>query len=171
MSAFQSQVNTVQAPAVAGDFCDHNSRFVCDAGPGGMVVGASGLTIGRFAWATTPNDADGTPATVSNAGSGAPTGFVGRHQQALITTYLADASMVIPEGFGCTLYSGGGFWVANDGSGANTFGQKAYASNTDGTVLFDATGQSHAGYTETKFIAMSVGAAGELVKISDHAQG
>lgn len=168
---FQNQVNTVPAPAVEGDFADHNPRASVIAGPGGFVAGSGGVTIGRFAWAAAPNDIDGSPTTVTNAGSGAPDGFVHRAQQGLITTYLSKAGMTIPQGFGVTLMSSGGYWVKNDGSGANTRGQKAFASNTDGSVKFAAAGATVAGYTETKFVAESVGAAGELVKITSHLRG
>lgn len=169
---FQNQVNTVPAPGIEGDFADHNPRASVIAGPGGFVAGSGGLVIGRFAWAaSSPVDPDGSPTTVTNAGSGAPDGFVCRHQQGLITTYLSKAGMTIPQGFACTLMSSGAYWVKNDGSGANTRGQKAFASNTDGSVKFANAGATVAGYTETKFVAESVGAAGEIVKITSHVRG
>lgn len=85
-------------------------------------------------------DPDNAPTIVNNFGSGAPTGFVGRSQQALITRYLNDASMLIPIGFAVTLFSGGGFWVKNNGTTNAQILQKAYAKNSDGTVSFAATG-------------------------------
>lgn len=168
---FQNQVNTVPAPAVEGDFADHNPRASVIAGPGGLVAGSNGVVVGRFAWMATPNDIDGTPTVVNNTGSGAPDGFVHRAQQALVTTYLAKAGMTIPQGFGVTLMSSGAYWVKNVGASANTRGQKAFASTTDGTVKFAAAGATVAGFVETKFVAESVGAAGELVKITSHVRG
>ena len=138
---FQTQVGTVPAPAVEGDFASANPRFTVDAGPGGLVAGAAGVTVGRFAWATYEAvDADNAPAVVYNTGSGAPTGFVHREQQGLITTFLADAGMLVPQGFPITLFSGGDFWVKNNGTTQALPGQKAYASQADGTVSFAATG-------------------------------
>ena len=49
---FPGQVNVVQAPAIAGDFASSNPRFVVPAGPGDMVAGSAGVTVGLFAWAT-----------------------------------------------------------------------------------------------------------------------
>lgn len=141
MSDFQTQVNTQPAPGVEGDFCSKNPRFNVLAGQGALVAGPVGVTVGRFAWATYYSvDNDEAPASVANTGLGAPTGFVGRSLQALITTYLASASMVIPQGFGLTLFSGGDFWMKNAGSGYAAPGMKAYASLADGSVTFAATG-------------------------------
>lgn len=154
---FQTQVNTQPAPALAGDFADHNPRVSVAAGPGGLVAGASGVTVGRFAWwSNSAQDGDTAPAVVNNFGFGAPAGFVARHQQALITTYLSDASMVIAAGYPLTLYSAGAFWVKNDGSGQVGLGQKAYANYADGKVTFAATG-SAATASATGSIAANTG--------------
>lgn len=138
---FQSSVGTQPAPAVAGDFCDTNPRSTLDAGPGGLVAGDAGVIVGHFAWTSYQGiDPDNAPTIVNSFGAGAPTGFVHREQQALITTYLADATMVVPQGFGVTLFTGGGFWVKNDGTSQALIGNKAYARNSDGAVIFAATG-------------------------------
>lgn len=154
---FQTAVNTVPAPAVAGDFASTNPRASVLAGPGGLVAGAAGVTVGRFAWATAPLDADGAPAVVANTGVGAPTGFVHREQTGLITTYLADASMVIPKGFAMTLMASGDYWVVNDGASEALVGQKAYANFADGKVTFAATGSATQGASVTGAIAASTG--------------
>lgn len=138
---FQTSVGTVPAPAVEGDFASANPRFTVDAGPGGLVAGSAGVIIGHFAWASYQGiDADNAPAVVNSFGAGAPTGFVHREQQGLITTYLAMSGMLVAPGFGVTLFNGGDFWVKNNGSGAALVGQKAYARNSDGAVFFGATG-------------------------------
>jgi hypothetical protein len=127
---FPTQVNVQAAPAVAGDWCDRNPRAFVDAGAGAFVAGTSGVAIGRFAWA------DASNLTVSNFGAGAPTGFVHREQQALITTYLADNSMMIPPGMGVTLASSAGVWVPNAGSTTSAIGQTAFANNSTGQAQF-----------------------------------
>lgn len=135
---FQTSVFTQPAPAVAGDFASSNPRHVVLAGPGQLVVGAAGLTIGRFAWLD-----NATYTIAGNVGDGAvPDGFVGRHQQALITAYLAETSMVIPQGFGCTLYASGDFWVLNEGTTQATPGLKAFANLADGRISFAAAGST-----------------------------
>lgn len=140
---FQTQVNTQPAPGVAGDFASANPRFTVDAGAGGLVAGLNGVTIARFAWASMSDlDSDNAASIVNNNGSGAPTGFVGRQQQGLITTYLADASMTIPEGFPVTLFNGGDFWAKNDGAAQALPGMKVYADLSTGKISFAATGSA-----------------------------
>jgi len=154
---FQTQVNITPAPAVAGDFASANPNASVLAGPGAFVAGAAGANVGLFGWA----DANGL---VTNAGSGAPTGFIHRDMQALIVTWLAEASMNIPVGQPVTLMSAGDFWAKT--LTVATVGQKVFASNTDGTVKTGAAGATIAGYTETKWFVGSAAAANELVKIT-----
>ena len=40
-NGFQASVGTQPAPAVAGDFADHNPRVSAMAGPGGFVAGGT----------------------------------------------------------------------------------------------------------------------------------
>ncbi len=152
MGDLPNQINTVQAPAVAGDFCSHNPRWSVNAGPGGLVAGVGGVTVGRFAWWDAVNHT-----TVLNSGAGSPTGFVHREQQALITAYLSNASNVVPQGFGITLMSGGDFWVKNDGATEALVGQKAYADLATGKISFAATGAPTTGASVTASIAASTG--------------
>jgi hypothetical protein len=162
MSDFQSQVNVVPAPAVAGDFASTNPRSSVINGAGGFVADTGGGVVGLFAWADTA-----TNTKVTNAGTGAPTGFVGRQEQGLITTYLSASGVTIPAGMPVTLFNGGDFWVTNNNaSAASAVGNKVFASNTTGQIRFAAAGATVAGYTETDFYAASVGAVGELVKIT-----
>ena len=154
---FQTSVNITPAPAVAGDFASANPNASVDAGPGAFVAGTGGANVGLFGWA----DANGL---VTNAGSGVPTGFIHRDMQALIVTWLAEASMNIPAGNPVTLMSAGDFWAKS--LTVATVGQKVFASNTDGTVKTDAAGAIVAGYTETKWFVGSAAAANELVKIT-----
>jgi hypothetical protein len=153
---FQSTIHNDPNPAVAGDFASANPQASVLAGPGAFVAGTGGCNVGVFGFA----DANGL---VTNAGSGAPTGFVHRDTQALITTWLAAASMNIPAGLPVTLMSAGDFWAQTLTTA--TVGQKVFASNTDGTVKTGAAGATVAGYTETKWVVGSAGAANDLIKI------
>ncbi len=137
---FQQQVFNQPAQAVAGDFASTNPYFTFDAGPGGLVSGAGGLTIGRFAWTYPPDDPNGGPQLALNKGFGPIAGFVHRAQQGLNTTFLSDAGMTLPIGFMATLMTGGDFWVVNDGSTQGLPGQKAFADLTTGKVSFAAAG-------------------------------
>lgn len=154
---FQTSVNTTPAPAVAGDFASANPNASVVAGPGTFVAGSGGANVGLFGWA----DTDGL---VTNAGSGAPTGFIHRDTNALITTWLGEASMNIPEGLPVTLMSAGDFWAQTLTNA--TVGQKVFASNTDGTVKTGAAGATISGYTETKWYVGLAASANELIKIT-----
>ncbi len=140
---FQSQVGTLPARGVAGDFASGNPRYLVDAGPGGLVAGPSGVIIGRFCWASYLGiDGDGAPAYVNNTGGGPVTGLVGRGEQALNTTYLSNAGMTIPAGFPVEVFSGVDMWVVNDGSVTAVPGMKAYADFATGKASFAATGNA-----------------------------
>ncbi len=140
--SFQSQVNLTPAPAVAGDFASANPRACVLAGPGGLVAGEAGVTVGRFAWV----DDDGITAKNYGTNPTAPDGFVHRDQNALITTYLAEAGNLIPQGFGVTLFNEGDFWARNTGPGASTMNESVYARFSDGAVF---VGSAPAGATAT----------------------
>lgn len=152
MVARQQQVLGVPGIGVAGDFADMNPRFTVLAGPGGLVAGAAGVYVGRFGWLSQQGiDPDNAAQIVNNfyvpaAGAGAsqaqaPDGFVPRMgQEALITLYLADASMQIPQGMPLWMASEGGFLVLNSGSSLAQVGMKAYASLSTGLASFAATG-------------------------------
>jgi hypothetical protein len=150
MGGFQQQVNYNPAPGVEGDFCSTNPRAVVLAGPGGLVAGDNGLTVGRFAWTTDEFiDADGAPAVANNFGSGPVAGFVHREQQGLIEVYLQESSMVVPAGFPVTLFSEGDFFVKNNGDTPAYPGMKAYANFADGKATFAAAGSPADGGTST----------------------
>ncbi len=137
---FQRQVNVQPAPAVAGDFASANLWYSVDAGPGGLIAGPNGLTIGAFAWITQPLDANGAPIIANNFGSGPVAGFVPRNMQGLITTYLTEYGMTIPTGFQCTLHSGGDYWIVNNGTTEARPGMNAFASYSNGLASFAAAG-------------------------------
>jgi len=130
--AFQTQVNVQPAPAVAGDFASANPRASVLTTPGGLVAGASGVTVGRFAWVD-----PAAPTIANNFGSstsGAPIGFVHREQQALITTFLGMATQTVPTGLPVTLHQAGDFWAVNNGVSAAAVNDTIYASYADGTI-------------------------------------
>lgn len=163
-TGFQTTVNLQQAAAVAGDFASANPRSSVVGHEGTLVAGATGVTVARFAWATSAG-------VVSNAGSGVPTGFVHRRQgAALITTYLAETSMLIPQGFEVTLQATGDYWAEMTVAPA-TIGNKVFASLTTGQIQPGAAGATIAGYIETAFFVTGfpvggTGAVGELAVIS-----
>lgn len=161
---FQQGVNLQQAAAVAGDFASANPRASVVSHQGTLVAGSSGVTVARFAWATSAG-------LVSNTGTGKPTGFVHRRQAAaLITVYLDQVSNLIPQGFEVTLMATGDYWATINVNSA-TIGQKAFASLTDGSIQPGNAGATISGYVETDFTITGfatggTGAVGELAVIS-----
>ena len=139
---FQQTVYTRQAPAVAGDFASDNPREFYPAGPGGLVAGASGVTVGSFAWVSPSYiDWDSGPTIINSFGSGIPAGIVHRQQVGLITTYLAEASLLVPVGNNVSLLTGGDIWLKNSATSGEVLpGYKAYANLATGAVTFAATG-------------------------------
>lgn len=162
---FQTSVQLQQAVAVEGDFASANPRNSFVSHQGGLVADTTGVTVGRFAWVI------GNLA--SNAGTIRPAGFVARSGQqgsALITTYLAETSMVIPQGFEVTLHTSGDFYAKNTVAVA-AIGSKVFASTTDGTIQTGVPGATIAGFVETDFWCTGFptggsGAVGELIVIS-----
>lgn len=127
---FQKQVNLTPAPAVAGDFASYNPRATVLAGPGGLVAGALGVNVGKFAWV----DDDGVTVQGFGTATKAPQGFVHREQQALIQQYLAESGMNIPQGFPVVLHNEGDFWAKLAGDNAATIGAAIYADYSNGDV-------------------------------------
>lgn len=127
---FQKQVNLTPAPAVAGDFASSNPRATVLAGPGGLVAGALGVTVGKFAWV----DDDGVTVQSFGTATKGPNGFVHREQQALIQQYLAESGMNIPVGFPVVLHNEGDFWAKLAGDNAATIGAAIYADYSNGDV-------------------------------------
>jgi hypothetical protein len=147
-AGFQRTVNQFPAPGLPGDFASADPRVSVAAGPGQLVAGPLGITVGRFAWV----DPSGTYA--SNTGTGLPAGFVHRSLgEGLITAYLAETGNLIQNGFEITLFSHGVFWALNDGTAATAIGQKVYAQFGTGKVTTGATASAPTGASVTGSIA------------------
>jgi len=148
--AFPQIVNGEQALGQAGDFADHNPRSsVVPPVVSGFVAGPAGVTVGRFVW----SDANGI---CSNTGAGAPTGFIHRQWNALITAFLGSTSYVVPAGFMLNPFSQGAFYALNAGALTTAVGMKAYANNVNGTVSFNVTGTPPTSASVTASIAPNV---------------
>lgn len=148
--SFQTVVNQQPAPAVEGDFADAGPKHSVIAGPGGLVAGPGGVTVGKFAWV----DVDGKTVHSYGVNGNAPSGFVHRDQQALITQYLAENSMIIAPGFPVTLMDEGSFWAKIFGAAA-TVGEAIYARNSDGAAFLGSapSGASATGSIGATFTA------------------
>lgn len=172
MAGFQSQVNVTPALGVAGDFASSNPRASVLAGAGGLVAGASGVTVGKFAWV---DPSDGVTTYSRGTQGAAPNGFVHREMNALITAYLAESSMTIPQGFPVTLFNEGDFFARVTGSTAATVGAAVYASYATGDITIgsaassaSATGAIGATFTATgSGTNLTVSSVTGLISIGD----
>lgn len=154
-NGFQNVVRAKAAPAVAGDFASTNPRASVLATEGNLVSPAAGLIVGNFAFVS-PTDQ-----SVSNVyASGDQIGFLGRNQQALITQFLAAATVLVPGGFMVTLFDEGEFW-AYFGNGA-TAGQEVYADEETGAVQSGSGTTSFTGAVGFTGTASLVAAASSL---------
>lgn len=145
---FQTQVFNQPAAFLAGDRISQNPIYSYDAGPGGLVAGAS-LFVGRFAWVTQPLDPNGAPSIANSFGNGPPNGFLMKNQQALNTTFLSFAGMQVQPGVQTALQIAGGFAAVNDGTTEAEYGQKAFAFVATGKVAFAAAGTVFGGASAT----------------------
>jgi hypothetical protein len=152
---FQTRVNRFNPIGVAGDFATANPRSTVYAGAGAFVAGSQGVTVGNFAWVA----ADGRTVNSFGEGDVAPTGFVHREQQGLITEYLAESSMVIPPGFPVVLHNGGDFFAVANGEAATPQAQ-IFARFSDGAAF---VGAAPAGTTATGSIGATFTATGSVV--------
>lgn len=176
MSGFQKTVNSQQAPAVAGDFASANPRASVLAGEGGLVAGFGGVTVGKFAWV---DPADGKTVYSHGVTNVAPSGFVHREQQSLITAYLGESSNLVPAGFGVTLHNEGDFWALLTGANAAAIGDAIYADSSTGDVLAKAaptakaaTGSDGATFTATGTgTSLAASAVTGLISIGDTVAG
>lgn len=152
---FQTTVQLQQAAAVAGDFASANPRASVVSHEATLVAGAAGVTVARFAWATSAGLVSNTVVGAAGANN-KPTGFVHRRQgAALITAYLGEISNLIPQGFEVTLMSTGDYWVAPI-TNTVTIGQKAFANLGTGEIQGAAAGATIAGFSGTASFATNV---------------
>ena len=162
-TGFQQTINRNVPLAVEGDFAAAGPYHAVLAGNQQLKAGPNGVTIARFAWANIANGqvSNVKPADTTNH----VLGFIRRGENtALITGYRAETSMLIPAGFGVTVYDRADFWAKS--TTAATVNQKVFASDTTGEIATGAAGATIAGFTETEFKVASIGGVGKLIKIT-----
>lgn len=148
-AGWQTSVGVQPAAGVPGNRASNNPLASYDAGPGGLVAGAQGVVVGRFAWVTPPLDPNGTGMIANSFGTGPVAGFVMNNLQGTNYTFLSNAGMTIQPGFEMAVQIAGDFWVQNDGSTQALPGMKAYANFVDGKATFAAAGAPTSGASAT----------------------
>lgn len=159
---FQTQINMNPPIGVEGAFASVSNTHNVLASTNQLVAGTTGVTIGRFAWGNleTGSTESVKPTDTTNTAIG----FVGRGSNyGIIYNWLEGASMVVPKGYGVTLFDRGDFWAKT--TTAATIGQFVLASDADGSIATADT-DTLADHTPTGFKVGSIGAVGSLIKIS-----
>ncbi len=161
MAGFQKTVNTYSSPAVEGGIASGNPIINYVAGPGALVSGANGVSVGRFAWATaltagdTPERVDSSATLVADGLARAPSGFIFNQQQGNFTALLQESGMTVLPWQNVEMATRGDFWVKlllNGGSRD----QKAFANLQDGSVTAAAAGSTIAANAGTASFATNV---------------
>ncbi len=180
---FQSSVNNAQPVGLPGDFASENpaKQLIPPFGVAGgidtanaaavdaFIAGAAGVSIGQFVWI----QSDGLTLLNAQYGSAAPDAFIPRAQQGLIMSFPTGVTpstdtwygVSIPGGQNVTAFESGSFYVKATVSGA-TYGQKAFAKLTDGTIQFAAAGATVSGFIETSFVCRYTANVNEITIIS-----
>ena len=154
IGSFQTTVNLYNPIGVEGDFASRNPRAVALTPNGGaFVAGPNGVNIGNFAWIAN----DGVTVNSFATGAVAPSGYVHRDQQGLLTQYLQAAGMLIPPGFPVTLMVAGDFVDLIAGGTAAVSGSACYARYSDGALFI---GSAPSGATGTGSIGATFTATG-----------
>ncbi len=179
---FQNTVNNAQPVGLPGDFASENParQLIPPFGIAGGIstangfavdqfyAGTTGATIGQFAWI----QSDGTLTSVG-VNTNAPDGFIPRNQQGLILTQPTGITpstdtwygATVPVGQMVTAFESGSFYAKATVAGA-TYGQKAFAKSTDGSIQFAAAGATVSGFVETAFVCRATVAVNEITIIS-----
>ncbi|MFT8886269.1 MAG: hypothetical protein ABF946_08705, partial [Acetobacter papayae] len=90
--------------------------------------------------------------------------FVCRTQQGVLTQYLQEASMTVPEGFMLALAEGGDVFALSTTQA--TSGQAVYATLATGAISTGAAGAAPTGTVETGWVVARGGAAGSPIILS-----
>lgn len=166
MAGFQSAVAIQPGIGIPGDFASTNPRQFLVSGTTDqrMVADAAGVNVGRFAIL----NADGTVTSKPTFASVnlSRLGFVHRVVgSALITTWLAETSMVIPQGRPVELFAKGDFFAVADAiTGTPVRGAKVIWDPATGLINVGAT--AGASTFDTGYVLMSETAvAGQTVII------
>ena len=166
MTDFQKAVAVTPGIGIPGDFASTNPRqhVVSGTADQRMVADAAGVTMGKFAILNTDGTVTEKPAFANVTAS--RVGFVHRVQgTALITTWLGESTMLIPQGRGVELFSCGDFFVSADAvTGTPVRGAKVIWNPVTGAINIGAA--VGAATVDTGFVLLSETAiAGQIVMI------
>jgi hypothetical protein len=155
----QTKVETGMPVAVEGMRCGLNLTAYTAVN---LTADEDGVTVGLFAWRHPDDKAQNT---ATGAAEGTPLGVVERIIDFTNRDMTSEASMLIPKGRVVTIGVRGDYWVRT--TTAASLGQVVFVNTDDGTVATDAPGATVTDHEESVWKVESIGAAGELIKISN----
>lgn len=163
---FQRSIAVTPAIGIPGDFASTNPRqhLVSGTADQFMVADENGVTMGKFAVLNADGTVTEKPAFADVEAS--RLGFVHRVVgSALITTWLGENTMLIPDGRGVELFSHGDFFAAVDAvTGTPVRGAKVIWDPVTGAINIGAA--VGAATVDTGFVLLSETAiAGQIVMI------
>lgn len=141
---FQRQVNNQPGVGEPGDFYGTNPRAIAISGSprASFVAPASGLRVGHFFWVN-PD----TGACSQQYVPGYQIAFLNRANNAVITEFLGQATMLVQHGLQVTPFSQGDFWAEFE-EGAQP-GDAVYADSATGAPVAAALGDTPASFEAT----------------------
>lgn len=153
----QKQVGVYFSGATPGDRASHNPVVYLPRNP--LAEGI--ITVGNFVFqGTDPQE------QVSASGS-VVAGFVERIINYYNFILTSSGTLAIPDQTPVTVATIGEFYAAYSQSSTPTLGQKAFASTTDGSIVYATAGATVAGHVETGFVVKEVREEDGLVFISN----
>lgn len=155
--ALQNQVGVYYSGAVAGDRASHNPVVYRPRNP--LAEGI--VYVGRFVFQGTD------PETQVKASGSVVAGFVERIINYYNFTLTSSGTLAIPDETPITVATIGEFYAAYAQSSTPTIGQRAFASTTDGSIVYAAAGATVAGHVQTGFVVKEVREEDGLVFISN----
>ncbi|USB65941.1 structural cement protein Gp24 [Klebsiella pneumoniae] len=156
--ALQDQVGLYYSGAVEGDKASHNPVVYLPKNP----LAEGNVTVGRFVFRGTD------PETQVKASGSVVAGFVQRLINYYNYTITSSGTLTIPTETPVTVAVKGEFYTAINQSATPTYGQKAFASTTDGSIAYANAGATVAGHVETGFVVKEIRAEDGLVMISNY---
>lgn len=156
-NGFQSFINTYQPTGQKGSRASMNPRAFVLGGEGDYRADATDVvTVANFAWCVPGGTAHGALT------AGGILAFVSNEMEALITTWLAQDTLVVPAGLIVPAYTHGDFWAEMNGTGAVAVGDAIYAVNASGAPSTSSASATDTGYKAASAIPAQASSSGNV---------
>ncbi len=154
----QKSVGLYFSGAVEGDKASHNPVVYLPKNP----LAEGEVTVGRFVFQGTDPEAQ-----VKASGT-VVAGFVQRIINYYNFVITSSGTLTIPDETPVTVAVKGEFYAAFSQTTTPKYGQKAFASTTDGSIVYGDAGDTVDGHVETGFVVKEIRSEDGLVMISNY---